>query len=40
MVVLYFTAHCNVRLALMPIVKQWDDLGEVLGLPHDQIETI
>ena len=40
MVILYSTAHRNVRLALITIVKEWDDLGEALGLPHPQIMII
>ncbi len=30
----------NVRLELKGIVSEWDDLGEVLGLPHDEIKSI
>ncbi len=33
-------AYLNVRRALKGIVSEWDDLGEVLGLPPDEIESI
>ncbi len=33
-------AYLNVRHALDGIVPGWDDLGEVLGLPYDKIESI
>ncbi len=32
--------YINVRLALKGIVSKWDDLGEVLGLSHDEVESI
>ncbi len=33
-------AYLNVRRALENIVSGWDDLGEVLGLSHDEVESI
>ena len=33
-------ACVNVRLELMDIVEEWDDLGEVLGLPHSEVVAI
>ncbi len=33
-------AYLNVRLALKGIVSEWDDLGEVLGLPHHEVKLI
>ncbi len=33
-------AYLNVRLALKGIVSEWDDLGEVLGLPHHEVQSI
>ncbi len=33
-------AYLNVRRALKGIVSEWDDLGEVLGLPHHEVKHI
>ena len=33
-------AYLNVRRALQGIVSEWDDLGEVLGLSHDEVKSI
>ena len=33
-------ANLRVRRALGGIVSGWDDLGEVLGLPHQEVKSI
>ncbi len=38
--ILYSLAYLNVRRALKGIVSEWDDLGEVLGLPHHEVKSI
>ncbi len=38
--ILYSLAYLNVRRALRGIVSDWDDLGEVLGLPHHEVKSI
>ena len=35
-----FLDYLNVRRALKGIVSEWDDLGMVLGLPHDEVKSI
>ena len=35
-----FPAYLNVRRALDGIVSGWDDLGVVLGLPHQEVKSI
>ena len=35
-----YTAHHNVKSELMPIIKEWDDPGGALRLPHHGVEAI
>ncbi len=35
-----YTARHNVKSELIPIVNEWDDLGEALGLPDHVVQTI
>ncbi len=37
---LYSLDYLNVRRALDGIVCGWDDLGVVLGLPHQEVKSI
>ncbi len=39
-IICYSLAYLNVRRALQGIVSEWDDLGEVLGLPHHEVQSI
>ncbi len=40
MIDIFIAAIRNVKKELVPITKEWDDLGEALGLPHFLIRTI
>ncbi len=40
MTVLYSLAYLNIRRSLKGIASEWDDLGELLGLPYDKVESI
>ncbi len=40
MTMVYFTARHNVKSVLIPVVKEWDDLGEALGLADHVVQTI
>ena len=40
MKMVYFTARHNVKSELIPVVEEWNDLGEALGLPDHVVQTI